>query len=219
VMETKEIMNTNRYPVTVTDDEIVCYAAFHESFDRLFEGEDKTYADIFTEGVKKHWGEAGFKVSIIRVGPDDKRPHIKVLPAKLTNTSYVMSRWWRWGWGLFTHAFHPESFMLNWSKRNPGNIHMNLRNNFSVPRFMRVSAHEFGHVLGLGDAYAAHYRFYFEAPGTEDYMMNRNVKVSQREKEMVYAAQRTGRMQYFPMKISPRTYFKGISENIKKKRK
>ncbi len=75
---------------------------------------------------------------------------------------------------------------------------------------MRVSAHEFGHILGLGDAYAAHYRFFYEAPGTRDYMMNHNTAVSPEEAAMVRRAQETGKMQYFPIKFSAKRFIKGV---------
>ena len=73
-----------------------------------------------------------------------------------------------------------------------------------------MAAHEFGHVLGLGDAYAANYRFYYEAPGTKNYMMNRNVRVSEEEVQMVLKAHKTGKMQYFPMEVSLKRFFKGL---------
>ena len=149
-------------------------------------------------------------VDIRRIEKGNKRPHICVVPAKMTNTSYVMSRWWRWGWGLFRSSFHPESFMINWSRRHPGNIHLNLRRKYTKDRFMRVAAHEFGHILGLGDAYDAHYRFYYEVPGTENYMMNSNIRVSEEEAQMVRRAQQTGKMQYFPIKFSAKHFFKRL---------
>ncbi|MBR1796454.1 MAG: hypothetical protein IJ757_00340 [Clostridiales bacterium] len=213
-MEDKLKDTLNKYPVTLEGDTITCYALFDEALLKKSPDEDKTYADLCCRGIEKYWGDAGFEVRIIRVKKGDRRPHINVLPAKLTGTSYVMSRWWRWGWGLFRSSFHPESFMINWSRRNPGNIHLNIRSWHSTSWFMRVSAHEFGHILGLGDAYAAHYRFYYEAPGTEDYMMNRNRRVSPEEALMVRRAQETGRMQYFPIKFSAKRYIKGLRKRL-----
>ncbi len=209
-METKQTFAKNKYPVTLEGDTITCYAVFHPSMLVRNEDWEMTYADACCEGIAKYWGEAGFTVNIHRITKEDKRPHICVLPARMTNTSYVMSRWWRWGWGLFRSSFHPESVMINWSRRHPGNIHLNLRRKCTKDRFMRVASHEFGHVLGLGDAYDAHYRFFYEVPGTENYMMNSNIRVSEEEAQMVRRAQETGKMQYFPIKFSAKTYFKRL---------
>lgn len=209
-METKKPFAKPRYPVTLEGDTITCYVLFAEPLLEKNPEWGETYADVCEAGIKKYWEDAGFKLDFNRISKEDKMPHICVLPARMTGTSYVMSRWWRWGWGLFRSSFHPESFMINWSQRHPGNIHLNLRIKSSRNWFMRVSAHEFGHILGLGDAYGAHYRFFYEAPGTKDYMMNRNVAVSEEEAAMVRRAQATGKMQYFPIKFSLKRFVKGV---------
>lgn len=209
-METKQTNPVNKYPVTLEGDTITCYVLFHPAFLGKNADWEMTYADACCAGIKKYWEEAGFSVDIRRIEKGNKRPHLCVVPAKMTNTSYVMSRWWRWGWGLFRSSFHPESFMINWSRRHPGNIHLNLRRKYTKDRFMRVAAHEFGHILGLGDAYDAHYRFYYEVPGTENYMMNSNIRVSEEEAQMVRRAQQTGKMQYFPIKFSAKHFFKRL---------
>jgi len=209
-METKQTNPVNKYPVMLEGDTITCYMLFHPAFLGKNADWEMTYADACCAGIKKYWEEAGFSVDIRRIEKGNKRPHICVVPAKMTNTSYVMSRWWRWGWGLFRSSFHPESFMINWSRRHPGNIHLNLRRKYTKDRFMRVAAHEFGHILGLGDAYDAHYRFYYEVPGTENYMMNSNIRVSEEEAQMVRRAQQTGKMQYFPIKFSAKHFFKRL---------
>ena len=209
-METKQTNPVNKYPVMLEGDTITCYVLFHPAFLGKNADWEMTYADACCAGIKKYWEEAGFSVDIRRIEKGNKRPHLCVVPAKMTNTSYVMSRWWRWGWGLFRSSFHPESFMINWSRRHPGNIHLNLRRKYTKDRFMRVAAHEFGHILGLGDAYDAHYRFYYEVPGTENYMMNSNIRVSEEEAQMVRRAQQTGKMQYFPIKFSAKHFFKRL---------
>ena len=207
--EVKDV-TVNRYPVTLDGDDIICYAAFHESLLKVNESWGETYSKVCEEGIVTHWGNAGFNVHFHTVDMNDRRPHINILPAKMTNTSYVMSRWWRWGWGLFRCSFHPETFMINWSRRHPGNIHLNLRRKYSRNSFMNISAHEFGHILGIGDAYAAHYRFFYEAPGTRDYMMNTNKRVSPEEAAMVRKAQQTGKMQFFPIRFSLKRVINGL---------
>ncbi|MBP5180700.1 MAG: hypothetical protein J6127_05375 [Clostridiales bacterium] len=212
-MKTKDVYSSSSYPVTVRDMKITAHIAFHEALGQKPERSDKTYAEIAAEGIRRYWSEAGFEVELIPCKIKDKTPHVNVLPAKVTGTSYVMSRWWRWGWGPLRCALHPESFMLNWSLKNPGNIHLNLRTYRSESSFMRIAAHEFGHILGLGDAYAAHYRYFYEAPGTKTYMMNRNERVSEEEVAMVLKAHRTGKMQYFPMKFSLKRYVNGLRKH------
>jgi len=209
-METKDVYVKNKYPVTVEGMTITAYMAFHKDLQKPAADCDDTYAKLAYDGIKENWEEAGFKVDIRVVDIKDKRPHVNILPAKVSQTSYVMSRWYRWGWGLFRCSLHPESFMLNWSLKNPGNIHLNIRRYRTKGHFKRMAAHEFGHVLGLGDAYAANYRFYYEAPDTKNYMMNRNVRVSEEEVQMVLKAHKTGKMQYFPMEVSLKRFFKGL---------
>ncbi len=207
--------NKRPLPVTVDGDKITAYIEFHPLLLKKPKDNDLTYADMCENGITHYWTEGGFEVELIRVAKGDKRPHIKILPANVSKTSYVMSPWWRWIWGLFT-TFHPEVFMLNWSPKSPGNIHLNLKT-YSGPKwFMRVSAHEFGHVLGLGDAYNAPYRFFYEAPGTEDYMMNHNRHVSPVEAQMVKRAHETGRMQYFPMKFDLKLVVSGIKKKFRR---
>lgn len=200
-------------PVTVIDNKITVLAWFHPQFFNKPSGFNLAFADICENGIKKYWSDAGFEVEFIRVDRNDIRPHIKILPAKISNTSYVMSPWWRFGWGLIGNI-HLESFTLNWSPRYPGNIHLNLRTYTNPKWFMRVSAHEFGHILGLGDAYGAPYRFFYEAPGTENFMMNHNKCVNPIEAQMVKEAHKTGKMQYFPIKFELNTVIAGISKKL-----
>ena len=82
-------------------------------------------------------------------------------------------------------------------------------------RFEQVAAHEFGHVLGLGDAYDAHYRFFYQLPNVSSYMMCYNRKVQDQEVEMLLRAHLTRRMQYFPYKFRPGTFFKGLVAHFK----
>lgn len=124
----------------------------------------------------------------------------------------VTSPLWRWGWGFFK-SFQFEALTLNWSRRHPGIA--TIRQNSDRHAFQQECAHEFGHLLGLGDAYGADYRFYFEAPGTTDFMMNQNRQVNPQELEMVLTAHLYNRMQYFPKQFHFGTYFRGIRRNFK----
>ena len=127
-------------------------------------------------------------------------------------SSFVVSSAWRWIWGIF-YCGSPESFSLNWHPRFPGTI--NLKMYKTLRRFEQVAAHEFGHLLGLGDAYDAPYRFFYHLEGVSTYMMCYNRKVQNEEIEMVLRAHLTKRMQYFPYKFKPGTFFRGLVHHFK----
>lgn len=181
--------------------------------------ESYTYADAVVDGITEYWGGSylfeGAKmpvnvlVDLIRkddphaVIPEGQRS-FRVRHTNLSATSFVTSPVWRMGWGVFTTGC-PEAAMLNWSPKYPGTINLNDYSRLSW--FKRVAAHEFGHILGLGDAYGAHYRFFYEYPGTDSYMMNANRQVQPREIEMALRAHETGKMQYFPYRFSFKRYF------------
>ena len=42
----------NRYPVTLDGDDIICYAAFHESLLKVNESWGETYAKVCEEGIE-----------------------------------------------------------------------------------------------------------------------------------------------------------------------
>lgn len=207
----------------------VRYDSFMKSNFKTRKSDDKvkeesfTYADMFEEGVRKAWekdyllegfGQFHVKVRFIREGDPDLpegQKTFKVKKARISNTSFVSSSFPRLFWGLFMYL-SPESAMLNWSKYHPGTV--NMKDYARAGSFRRVSAHEFGHILGIGDAYGAHYRFFYEAPDTETYMMNRNGSVAPTELMMVLRAHETCRMQYFPIKISPKRVLKGWKSMI-----
>jgi len=128
--------------------------------------------------------------------------------------SFVVSPPWRWYWGFFK-SFQLESTHLNWSVRHPGKIVMQKKTDRHA--FQQTGAHEAGHLLGIGDAYAANYRFYYEAPNTSEYMMCHSRRVQPEELEMVLTAHLTNRMQYFPKKMIPSVFLSGLHRSIKLK--
>lgn len=229
--------NRAKVPVQITVEEdrisILAYVDYDRFMQGKFEGlkkvEDFTYADSFERGVKRFWekrydlsycglGSCDVDVTFVRKGspeyPQGQRC-FKVRKARISKTSFVSSPPTRLFWGLFAYL-SPESAMLNWSLKHPGTINMQKYKNPSG--FMRVSAHEFGHVLGIGDAYEAHYRFFYKAPGTEDFMMYHNTCVQPQELMMVLRAHQTGRMQYFPIKFSLKRYMKGMKKMVSENR-
>ncbi|MCQ2504266.1 MAG: hypothetical protein MJ103_03430 [Saccharofermentans sp.] len=233
-----------KVPVRINVSKDTIYMTVHVEFDPFFlEPIDRTdskdallkskpegysLADAFVEGIRNQWAKTYVfegsskpvvvKMNIIR--KDDKdaeydsaQRFFKVRHTNMSSTSFVTSPVWRMGWGFLITGC-PEAAMINWSLKNPGTINMNSYSRISV--FQSVSAHEFGHVLGIGDAYGAHYRCFFEAPGTEDYMMNSNRCVNPRELEMVLRAHETGRMQYFPYRVSIPRFFKNVFGSVNK---
>ena len=145
-----------------------------------------------------------------------KYPDQCFVPIRLSNgyilPAHVSSPLWRWGWGIFRN-FQLEAVSLNWTRSEPG--HVTLQKAADRFSFEQIAAHEIGHVLGLGDAYAANYRFFYEAPGTGDYMMCHNRKVQSDELERVFLAHLTNRMQYFPRKFILKTFFNGLKRAFK----
>lgn len=126
--------------------------------------------------------------------------------------AHVNSPPWRWYWGFF-RSFQLEALHLNWSTCYPGNI--TLQREKDRYTFQQVCAHEMGHLLGLGDAYGANYRFFYEAPGTANYMMCHNRKVQPEEMEMLFIAHTTDRMQYFPRKFDSKIFKAGLNRAVR----
>lgn len=209
---------------------ITAYIRFSEDMLKPYHNRDmepepdaETCSAHITRGIKEHWGKDYVIPGIdgrvcvtvdIRTDIPDGQRYVLIRKAKFSNTCYVSSPCIRWGWGIFT-TLCPESAMLNWSPTAPGRINMNPW--FSEKYYESVAAHEFGHVLGIGDAYGAHYRFFYEAPGTENYMMNNDRSVAPQELLMVLKAHETGRMQYFPYKIVPSLIWSNLKKGAKKK--
>lgn len=172
--------------------------------------EEKTFADVAEEGIIYNWGgtydmtpwdgpkELHVKVIINRQDRGDVpkgQRCFRIQRVYGNGTSFVTSPPWRWLWGIITG--NKECFFtLNWHPYYPGTISMNKYR--SKRWFQSTVSHEFGHVLGLGDAYDAFYRFYYEAPGTQRYMMNFNNTVAPEEIMMAMRAHKLRKMQYFP---------------------
>ncbi|MBO4635553.1 MAG: hypothetical protein J5685_00230 [Clostridiales bacterium] len=181
-----------------------------------------TFADHVIKGIKRFWGkeyiipgiDGPVTVSVdIRTDIPKGQRAVLIRKARFSNTSYVSSPIPRMGWGVFM-TLCPESAMINWSLYSPGRINLNLWN--TVRMYEGVAAHEFGHTLGIGDAYGAHYRFFYEAPGTEGFLMNDNGSVSPEELLMVLRAHETGKMQYFPYRFVPGIWFPELKKRIKR---
>lgn len=154
-------------------------------------------------------GLLSFKSSLTR----RRRPaRIYVRPSFIL-PAHVASPLHRRFWGIFKSG-QLESIGLNWSPKQPG--YMVIPSQTPDWRLAGVAAHEAGHLFGLGDAYAAWYRFYAPAKGTEAYMMRANQRVQTEEVAMLIRAQATGRMQYFPREFKLRTILAGLGTSLKR---
>ena len=125
--------------------------------------------------------------------------------------SHVLSPPWRW-YQLFK-SFQLESTHLNWTTRHPGKVVMQKKDNRHS--FQQTGAHEIGHLLGIGDAYGANYRFFYEAPNTGDFMMCHNRQVQPEELMMSLTAHLKNRMQYFPKKFVASVFLSGVRRSLK----
>lgn len=125
----------------------------------------------------------------------------------------------------------PVRLMDNWSINDPGqvwlydrgkNVHNQTNPQYNDPDwYSNTAGHEFGHVMGLSDAYPAFYRYNAETPefamGTNEYgnsvlyqtprnsndwhntdMMLSNGQMSDNDARMLLQAQETGNPQFFP---------------------
>lgn len=190
-----------------------------------------TYADLIEAGIVQAWsgvypislpGHSGPIEVIVRLhragqpcfipksGGRQRSVLIRVRPMLLM-PAHVISPMYRRIWGILRTG-QLESLGLNWSPRHPGSIILPV---YDQPSLVKsVAAHEAGHIFGIGDAYAAIYRFYSEAPGTRAYMMNSNQAVQAEEILMLLRAQQAGRMQFFPRRWHTRTFLLGLKHEI-----
>lgn len=151
---------------------------------------------------------------------DGVLPPVRSIPVRLASSTLLPSRvgspFWRRGWGIF-RRFQLESLGLNWSRRARGRMTMAPYRH--IWQIEPVAAHEFGHLMGLGDAYGAIYRYYSAAPGTDNYLMRSNRALSSEELAMVFDAQRENRMQFFPKRFERAQFKAGFQKEIARLKK
>lgn len=149
-----------------------------------------------------------------RVVQGGRRPLlIYVKPLKF-RPSHVQSSFLRRGWGFFRDG-RLISLGFNWHYRWPGLIR--LAGSRPAQTFKREAAHEFGHTMGLSDAYAAWYRSYEAYPGSENYLMHSNRELSPEEIRMMFQAQASGHLQHFPYKWSWKKFRRGFRRELERR--
>lgn len=137
------------------------------------------------------------------------------IPIFVRNTkllpSHVASGIFRRFWGVFKYG-RALCLGYNWSRNWPGYA---VIHNFRQKHLLQsIAAHEFGHLCGLDDAYAAWYRLYYPAPGTEDFMMHYNRQVQAEEIAMVIKAYALNRIQFFPIKWEASNFKQGLKKEL-----
>lgn len=187
---------------------------------------DATRADLIEDGIRQAWsgtyllGTPGLPddaqdeitVSVV-FHRDGRRRPVKVgLHRLFLMPAHVISPLWRRFWGICKTG-QLESIGTNWSLEQPGR--MVLPTELDTGQLMRVAAHEAGHLFGLGDAYAAIYRFYYAVPGKERYMMYSNGQVQPEEINMLICAHLSGRMQFFPRRWNGRNFRAGLRADLR----
>lgn len=136
-------------------------------------------------------------------------------------TTSNVSSWYFNPFNPIKNYLSPERLRTNWSIDNLGKMTLyNRFKNYQYPahEYKQMVAHEFGHILGLGDAYSAWYRYFIYAPRNYDVKYN-GVRypvdvpnddimlaqyfyspiVTSNNIRMVWEAWRTGRPQFFPI--------------------
>jgi hypothetical protein len=177
----------------------------------------KSPADLIEEGVVQKW--SGSYVLEMPDLPDPLAVEVRIrrdrdrraVPVRLRRLllmpAHVISPIHRRFWGLFKTG-HLESLGANWSPTQPGRMILPL--GLDEGLLGSIAAHEAGHLFGIGDAYAALYRFYDAAPGTEGFMMHDMGTVHAQEVRMMLKAHATRRMQFFPVRFHLDRFLRGL---------
>jgi hypothetical protein len=201
---------------------ISCHLRFsRRALTRCPSGSDRTYAELVCEGIRTYWEgfhllplSDGLKPLSVRVQittGNGRRAALVQVKRMFIMPAHVRSPVHRLYWGLFKTG-QLESIGTNWSLEQPGTMILPFMDD--PEQVKRIAAHEAGHLFGIGDAYAAIYRFYDAAPGTGHYMMHSNWAVQPEEVLMMLNAHVTGRMQFFPRSFQWRRFRNGFAEEI-----
>ena len=201
---------------------ISCHLCFSSrALTRCPSGSDRTYAELVCEGIRTYW--EGFYLMPLPDGPQPLSVRVQITTGKgrraalvqvkrmFIMPAHVRSPIHRLYWGVFKTG-QLESIGTNWSLEQPGRMILPYMDD--PEQIKRIAAHEAGHLFGIGDAYAAIYRFYDAVPGTGHYMMHSNWAVQPEEVLMMLRAHVTGRMQFFPRSFQWRRFRKGFADEI-----
>lgn len=222
-------MNYSPVKVTRSGNQINIAANINFTGDamEIFPGTNKTYADAVVEGILKHWDNLAF------VGTNyDFGVGTNIVVNTTTNRKYNtpqdgLVRYFE------VHVDNDEAGVLGitkipiigievdrqvsnmksgkggWSVSNPGKITMykdyNGGPDYTYVEYGNTVAHEFGHILGIGDAYGPGTmkpaKVTIEVPDNPGFytgdIMRDNGYVTANDVEMVWEAWKTNEWQYF----------------------
>jgi RHS repeat-associated protein len=238
----REDMNYSPVKVTRDGNEINIAANINFTGDakELFPGTNKTYADVIAGGIQGKWDNLSFtgtnydfgvgnditvKTTINRAYNTAQKGFNKYFELNVDNDEagvLGITKISILGIDVDRQVSHMTGGLDNWSVSNPGMITMykdyNGGPDYSEDEYGRTVAHEFGHILGIGDAYGykpgatakekAKYDNRSEAQDTTEVpgesggyggwdMMRGNDIVTANDVEMVWEAWKTNKWQYF----------------------
>lgn len=178
-------------------------------------------ADTIEAGIIQRWSgiyrlplpgqEEAVEVQVAISRTRDRRSVPIRVRRLLIMPAHVISPFYRRFWGFFKTG-HLESIGTNWSLQQPGCMVLPL--GLTSGQLQSIAAHEAGHLFGLGDAYAAIYRFYDAVPDTGHYMMHSNQAVQPEEILMLLQAHARGRMQFFPQHWKTGRFVRGLGRDL-----
>lgn len=141
-----------------------------------------------------------------------RRPLLIYIKSMRIAPAHVKSSIFRRVWGFFRDG-KIISIGFNWHPLYPGLIF--LPANRSAAYFKKVAAHEFGHAMGLSDAYSAWYRAYDEHAGSENYLMNSNGHIQGEEWLLLCKAQSRGKLSHFPYRFKRKRFCQGLKKELR----
>ncbi len=141
-----------------------------------------------------------------------RRPLLIYIKSMRIAPAHVKSSIFRRVWGFFRDG-KIISIGFNWHPLYPGL--MFLPANRSSSYFKKLTAHEFGHIMGLSDAYSAWYRAYDEYAGSENYLMNSNGHIQAEEWLLLFKAQSCGKLSHFPYRFEGKGFWQGLKKELR----
>jgi len=136
---------TGNQKLVVYQDSSTGNVSIRANFNIKRSGADKeidgvTYRELFLRGIEKYWsGDFGDYSVSTYVGENKNGISVDI------NDKLGISNW--------------KSDLFGWSGSNPGRVNMFIGDSrgdgslYTAAHFMGVSAHEFGHILGIADGY------------------------------------------------------------------
>ena len=165
----KDNVSTNPIYIDIDSNEvtIVAHILFVGEILERYPNSTKTYEQLAKEGIEKYWGSIlingtsydflpGLKGNVnVRLitslygrplpWDSNQKYSICIIDNKQMGSSCTLPK---------VYSVNGEMLYDDWSISSPANFILKTKQfNYSEETYMRVAAHEFGHLLGIGDAY------------------------------------------------------------------